>query len=306
MKNLIVFATDDNYVMPFCVALYSFTQFHDVSKYKIGLLYFELSDKNISKIIEYTKKLNIELILHKISHKAADVFKSIDIDAHWHFNSVAFYRFLVPSIFSNYNQVLYIDPDIIFTDNIDKLFEIQFKEEVLAAVPRTFLGVPKYLNQKTKTYFAAGLLMVNINSFNKNNILNKVIDFLKNNYYKATDQDALNVVVTNWIELDLRYGIETTFLKYNGKFNINLSNALKKPAIIQFSGKIKPWHFIDKHPYKKLYWKYLRMTPYKYYIPCDLTPGNIIKWMIPKKIRWMIPKKIRKYIKNYVCKEKIS
>jgi lipopolysaccharide biosynthesis glycosyltransferase len=269
-KNLIVFTIDDNYVAPFCVAICSFTQFNNVSDYKIGLLYSELSKKNISKIITYAKELQLEITLHKIN----DIFK--DIPVGYHFNSVIFYRLLIPSIFNNYKYVLYLDADIVFMDTINELFEIQLDENIIAAIPRTFLGVPKYLTKKTRKYFASGLLLFNIDSFNKNNILQKTLDFLKNEYYEMPDQDALNAVITNWKEINLRYGVETAFLDYSKTMNKDLYEASCNPAIIQYSGSSKPWHFRNKHPYKKLYWKYLKMTPFYHYLPEDLTLKNIL------------------------------
>ena len=166
-------------------------------------------------------------------------------------------------------------------DNISELFKIQLGENIIAAIPKTFLGIPKYLTEKTKKYFASGLLIFNVNSFNKNQILQKTLDFLKNDYYEMPDQDALNAVVTNWKEINLRYGVETAFLNCNGEINKDLYKACCNPAIIQYSGTSKPWHFRNKHPYKKLYWKYLKMTPFYFRIPKDLTLKNILYLLIP-------------------------
>ena len=96
------------------------------------------------------------------------------------------------------------------------------------------------------------------------------------------DQDALNVSIKKWVELDLNYGVETSFLDSNNKA---LKEKIKYPKIIQFSGSSKPWNFRNKHPYKNLYWKYLKQTPYKRYIPEDLTMLNLLKWMIPISLK---------------------
>lgn len=283
MKNLIVFTIDDSFMEPLIVALQSFMEFNDKSKYQFAVIHSNLTDKNIKLIRHYCELNNLEIIFKKIE----DIFTHISVK--YHFNSVIFYRLLIPCIFNEYKKVLYLDSDILFLDNIDELFNINLEDNILAAIPRSFMGVPEYLKDSTEEYYASGLLLFNINLFIRNNILDKVFYFLKTHEYHWPDQDALNVVVNNWKDIDLRYGVETEF--FDSDLPI-LKKAKNNPAIIQFSGHLKPWKFKNYHPYKKLYWKYLRMTPLRSYIPQDMTAIKVIKWMIPKKLKDIV--------KNYV------
>ncbi len=280
MKNLIVFTIDERYIEPFVVAIESFSVFNDVNKYEIALVHSCISDQNIKKIKNYMDNRNISFIVVKID----DVFK--DIEVGYHFNSVIFYRLLLPSIFDKYKKLLYLDSDILFTDSIDELFDIELDSNILAAIPRhEYFDIPKHIQDKTSKYFASGLLLINVDEFIKSEVYKKCLEFLKNEKYEMPDQDALNSVVSKWLELDLKYGVETDFLKTSNK---ELQGKIQNPKIIQFSGSSKPWYFRNKHPYKNLYWKYLRMTPFKRYIPEDLTALNVIKSMVPKKIKDMI------------------
>lgn len=280
MKNLIAFTIDENYLEPFIVAVQSFIGHHDISKYEIALVHSDISEKNIQKIKRYMQSHNISFrdILIK------DEFKNIKVD--FHFNSVIFYRLLLPRIFKNYEKVMYIDSDILFMNNIDELFKIELGNNILAAIPKhDYFLIPEYLKDKTKNYFASGLLLINTQKFIDSKIYEKCLVFLKNEKYEMPDQDALNATVDKWIELDLEYGVETAFLEKNDN---KLDDKIKNPKIIQFSGSSKPWHFRNNHPYKNLYWKYLRMTPFKRYFPEDLTVINVIKWMIPRSIKEFI------------------
>lgn len=280
MKNLIVFTIDDKYVEPFVVAVESFSVFHNIEKYKIALVYSDISENNIIKLKEYMDNKNISFIIRQIK----DDFKNIIVG--YHFNSVIFYRLLLADIFIGYKKILYLDSDILFTGNIDELFNIDLDKKILAAIPKhQYQNVPVHLQNKTMTYFASGLLLINTSEFKRSKIYEKCLEFLKNEKYEMPDQDALNATVHEWIELDLKYGVETAFLEND---NPNLQILLKNPRIIQFSGSSKPWHFRNNHPYKDLYWKYLKMTPFKRYIPEDLTVINVIKWMIPKSIKEFI------------------
>lgn len=282
MKKLIVFTIDEKYIEPFIVAVESFSVFHNVEEYEIALVYSDISVDKIIKLKDYMENKNISFILRKID----DDFKNIAVG--YHFNSVIFYRFLLADIFIKYKKFLYLDSDILFTGNIDELFIIDLDNKVLAAIPKhEYTGVPNHLKNKTMRYFASGLLLINTNQFKQSGIYEKCLAFLKNEKYEMPDQDALNATVDKWIELDLNYGVETSFLENDDP---KLKTLLKNPKIIQFSGSSKPWNFRNKHPYKKSYWRYLRMTPFKRYLPEDLTVFNATKWMIPNSIKTFIKK----------------
>lgn len=281
MKNLLVFTIDSNYIQPLFVALRSFIEFHDTSKYTIGILHSNLTDQEIKLTSDYAKSMKIDLITNKIN----DIF--INIEVGYHFNSVIFYRFLIPSVFSNHKQVLYIDSDIIFMGNIDEIFNIDLKNNILAAIPRTFMGVPYHLKYIIKEYFASGLLLINIELFNKNHILNKMLKYLSNSSYKMPDQDALNATVKRWIKIDLRYGVETSFLYSTDPI---LEKAKRNPAIIQFSGSSKPWQYMNNHPYKNLYWYYLKKTPYRNYRYEDYSLIKAVKKYVTIPIKEAINK----------------
>jgi lipopolysaccharide biosynthesis glycosyltransferase len=295
MKNLIAFTIDENYLEPFMVAIQSFIAHHDVNQYEIALVHSNISKKNIQKIKTYMQSYNIYFKEVYIE----DEFKTIKVG--YHFNSVIFYRLLLPKIFREYKKILYIDSDILFLKNIDELFKIDLNENILAAIPKHehFL-IPTYLQHKTKDYFASGLLLINTQKFIDNKIYEKCLKFLKNEKYEMPDQDALNATVNQWIQLDLEYGVETAFLEKNDN---ELSQRIQNPRIIQFSGSSKPWHFRNNHPYKNLYWKYLKMTPFKRYIPEDLTVFNVFKWMIPKKIKEFMSS-IKKSVNNVIKKNR--
>lgn len=277
MKRLIVFTIDEKYIEPFIVAVESFSVFHNVEEYEIALVYSDISEDKIIKLKDYMNNKKISFIVRKIK----DEFKNITVG--YHFNSVIFYRFLLANIFIKYKKLLYLDSDIVFTGNIDELFTIDLGNKILAAIPKhEYTGIPSHLKNQTMRYFASGLLLINTHRFKRSGIYEKCLTFLKNEKYEMPDQDALNATVGEWIELDLKYGVETAFLEND---NPKLQMLLINPKIIQFSGSSKPWHFRNKHPYKKIYWKYLRMTPFKRYVPEDLTAINTIKWMIPTTIK---------------------
>lgn len=272
MKNLIVFAIDDKYVAPFCVAITSFLDHHNPIYYEIGLIYDEITSTNLKILEDFFIQKNLSLKLVKIK----DPFKHFRVG--YHFNSVIFYRLLIPDLFSEYSKVLYLDSDILFLDNIDNIFETDLSDDyVLAAIPRHKIGIPDKMRGIVDRYFASGLLLFNNEAYTQQKIFDKVINYLNKGVYSMPDQDALNVAVSKWVELDLSYGVETSFIEKKGASGFEfLDPIFKNPKIIQFSGSLKPWQFGSTNPYKKLYWDYLKHTPYKRFFPEEMSVKNII------------------------------
>jgi len=251
MKNLLVFSIDDNYVEPFIVAIKSFSLKHDVNKYTVGLLYNRISRKNIDKIEIFFGSIGLEVELIKIK----DIF--INFKTGYHFNSVIFYRLLIPEVFHHHEKSIYIDSDMIFLGNIDLLFEIDLKDYVIGAVSRgDKFDIPLHMKHVTNTYFASSLLLINHNNFKYKQIYKKCIYFLKNFNYEMPDQDALNYAIAD----EYIYWIASNFgvLTHQEGFD---KKKLDGVNILQFSGKQKPWQYGNEHPCREMYLEIWSKTP---------------------------------------------
>ena len=251
MKNLLVFSIDNKYVEPFIVAIKSFSLTHDVNKYTVGLLYSNISFRNIKKIESFFYSIDLKIEIIKIE----DVFTGFEIK--YHFNSVIFYRFLIPEVFKNYEKSIYIDSDMVFLGNIDLLFEIDLEGYIVGAVSRgNKFDVPLHMKHVTSTYFASGLLLINHKNFKCEKIYEKCIYFLKNFNYEMPDQDALNYAIKDkcvyWISSD--FGV----LTHQENFN---KDELDDVNILQFSGGQKPWHCGNEHPCRDIYLEIWSKTP---------------------------------------------
>jgi lipopolysaccharide biosynthesis glycosyltransferase len=64
----------------------------------------------------------------------------------------------------------------------------------------------------------------------------------------------------------------------SANFGESKDNKIYQSAtILHFTGMSKPWQYINKHPYKKEYYKYIKKTPWKGYKPEDKTIGNFLR-----------------------------
>jgi lipopolysaccharide biosynthesis glycosyltransferase len=134
-------------------------------------------------------------------------------------------------------------------------------------------------------------MLLNLPAWRRDSIKEKVIHVVETKRLAVhyPDQCGMNAVVNGrWRELHPRYNLQGCFFEdsasnYAECFKENeLEAAMRDPVIIHFSGSSKPWRVRSKHPYRKLYWKFLRKTPFKRYLPEGLTASRVLKWCIAK------------------------
>ena len=288
----IVFTIDHNYVLPLCVALVSLFNSNVNENIKVYILSDDLSNDDKGNIKKSIKKFKREVEFITIDGTIYSDFKTGN-----HFTNAIYFRFLIPEIFKNkYEKVLYIDSDTLILDDLTNLFRIDISNFYLGAVEHVEFDRFESLNlNQSKGYFVSGTILFNIKRWNDNDINLKLINFLKeNDSVSMPDQDALNVVINGeWKHLDLRYAILTSLLDaIDNNFLLEYKKSVESPIIVHFSGSSKPWHFINRHKYKKEFNKFLKVTPFYPYIPEDFTfkntllkymPSNLIKKLVALK-----------------------
>jgi lipopolysaccharide biosynthesis glycosyltransferase len=192
------------------------------------------------------------------------------------------------------DRALYLDVDIVVIQRIDDLYDAEISNTFLAAVDD--MDVHNYHDlemESSAKYFNSGVMLINLEYWRAYNIKGKVIEFVsrKPEVIRWVDQDGLNSVINgNWLELHPKYNLHTRLLYIEYDPVSPIKEAIDNPVIIHYTGPSKPWYFRNKHPYKHLYWKYLKMTPYKYFIPDDFNIINVVKWIVPMSVK--------QYLKN--------
>ena len=249
-----------------------------------------LMDGNISA--ENKEKINfiVKMFNSKIKYIVPEK-KSLDgLKPHRHISIETYYRFnLIDNIKSE--KMLYIDADLVVLGDIKELYDIPFEDNIIFAIKdpggsirrKKELGIPL-----EKHYFNAGVLLINCKKWKNEDISKKAIDYMVKNPEKIqyADQDGLNVILINkWKELNPTWNLITRlfyfkYLKLIRPPNYekdNLSEITKKPKIIHYAGFIKPWFLLDPCPYKSVYWKYLKETPWKDYNYPDRSLKGMLK-----------------------------
>lgn len=257
----IVFTIDNRYIQHLCVTICSLIYHNRVSKFKFFIISPELSSDD---------KLNIEKTIgdeHAIEYISIkdESFRGFYISNH--ISLATYYRLFIPKLLpSDIHKVLFLDCDIVIKNSIDELlnFDIDGYSHASVCEPgfnrNKELGIPYELK-----YFNAGVLLINLKWWRQNNVSAKAINYIKQNPDKILlwDQDALNAVLYGkWKEIDPKFNLQTIMLTLEIEGSLIYKKYLADPYIIHYTGSSKPWQYSCKHPYKKEYWFYIKMTPF--------------------------------------------
>lgn len=259
----IVYAVDDNYAPFLSVSLKSIMD--NVSKeyfVKVYILNTGLSKCNEKLIVEIaennTSDIDIEYVdVVRRMEKIADKTHLRD-----YYTNAIYYRIFIPSLFPQYEKIIYVDCDIVALDDISKLFNLDLGTNVVAAVheeamttfecfgeySEDFLGVPR------QRYFNSGLLVINTKQYLKENIEDKFIQMMTTYKFEvAPDQDYLNVLLKDRV---------TYFdIGWNKTPLPNKDFPDEEVKLVHYKLNFKPWHYVGIR-YEEYFWKYARKTPF--------------------------------------------
>ena len=265
----VFFAVSKTYAQHFTVALTSLLENNKALNFEIFLIIdkSEISYFNIPvQFIQSCYGIGISII--DTGNVDFSNFKTTpDFPKHTYFR-----LFLADFAPKSVDVALFLDADVIVTGSIAELADIDMNNEYIAAVSETSVKDNvirlKNIGSTADSYFNAGVILVNIKRWRDEKLSDKfmVIAEQQGDLLEWVDQDILNIYFANrWLPLDK---------KFNG---IHIQRKLSQiPLIIHFNSFSKPWYYVDTHPYKYLYKKYLLLTPYRNKKPMDITFKNFI------------------------------
>ena len=260
----VVFTIDNNYPIYTMLAINSILVNSD-SNYKFHIIENNLSNKNKNKISKFVKKYNqyVEFynvnICRDIISNGDDLYKFKE-----RITPIAIARILIPEILpKNINKVLYLDGDVLVTDDLKKLFDVPLDNNFVAMAKN--FSQDKYsseLYQFKNTYYNSGVILMDLDKWRKYNISNKMVKYLNNNsdkfifdnlnekVYHYADQDLINIVLDGNIN-----PLKQTWNNQTRLEEIMEPNNLS--GIIHYIGPEKHWVFPKpKSIPLKIYYQY--------------------------------------------------
>lgn len=194
----IVYATDDNYVMPTIVSMESAVRSMKKSSFYefTILLPDEIKQENINRFDifknSYENRCSVNLI--RMGDAYGDCFTG-----RW--GKCMYYRLLIPKILNNTNKAIYIDGDTLVRHDLQEMYNLDLGDNYVGGVidpsynRATFL---KKFNNKVEKYICSGVLLMNCKAWREDtDIYTKIREHCKNiqaNKFQYPDQDIINTV----------------------------------------------------------------------------------------------------------------
>ena len=253
----IFFTIDDSYAPFLAVALNSAIKNSDPQRnYKAIVLYQDLGADNISRLQSLqTENFKIELMPIRANMEALDDRMSNRLRCDY-FTLTIYFRLFIPSMFPQYDKGIYIDSDVVLTDDIAKLFDIDIGENYIGAcndlsiadIPPLVAYTEKAVGVNAKEYINSGVLLMNLKKMRDDDLEGHFLALLNKYHFDsiAPDQDYLNAMCNGKI-----YYLEE---KWDTMPN-DAKPMLTETSLIHYNLFSKPWCY-DDIQYEEQFWNY--------------------------------------------------
>ena len=253
----IFFTIDDSYAPFLAVALNSAIKNSDPQRnYNAIVLYQDLGADNISRLQSLqTENFKIELMPIRANMEALDDRMSNRLRCDY-FTLTIYFRLFIPSMFPQYDKGIYIDSDVVLTDDIAKLFDIDIGENYIGAcndlsiadIPPLVAYTEKAVGVNAKEYINSGVLLMNLKKMRDDDLEGHFLSLLNKYHFDsiAPDQDYLNAMCNGKI-----YYLEE---KWDTMPN-DAKPMLTETSLIHYNLFSKPWCY-DGIQYEEQFWNY--------------------------------------------------
>lgn len=248
--------------------------------YDIVVLQDDISEKNQKKLLSMIETYpNFSL---RFFNPSRYLDKSKIVIQKKYLSTVSSYRITLNKFMKGYDKVIVAEVDMIFKRDIKALFDVDIKNAPIAAVIDSF-HIKNYrlipwlsdfvletLGMTDKyRYTNTGVMILNIDEFNKNQYSEILTEMLHLNTYSCLEQDAMNSLFDNTIYLlDEKWNFlvcDEEKEKISKDMPADLykiwKGTEKSPYIIHWCGQRKPWNNPEEYLAYE-WWNIARRTPY--------------------------------------------
>ncbi len=259
----IFFTIDDNYAPFLAVAINSAIKNSSPDRsYRAIVLNEDLSEDNAARLCAMqTENFKIDLIPMKADLGALDDRMGNRLRCDY-FTLTIYFRLFIPTLFPEYDKGIYIDSDVVVTDDIAKLYDTDIGDMLIGAVndlsiadvPPLVAYTENAIGVKKQEYINSGVLLMNLKAMRECDLEGHFLDLLNTYHFDtiAPDQDYLNAMCNGRIH----YLDEAWDAMPN-----DAHPPLEHTSIIHFNLFSKPWCY-DKVQYEDIFWKYAEDSGY--------------------------------------------
>lgn len=262
----IAFGVDGNYAPHLSAVIRSIVRHAPGAKFRFILLYEDFDAARRAACESVAP--GAEFVWTEISDSDMPGF-----DDHMHFTRAILFRLglahLAPR---DCKRVIYLDADLIVTDDIRKLWSTDLGGAALGAVEDGYVDPVAFaarwgVTQTPARYFNSGVLLIDLEQSRRDGLFGEALKFVAEHGDKLTltDQDALNWAYRGrWRRLDVVWNVQRHMVIPSLIGEVAEGNRLgaKSPAIVHYTGPEKPWLPGVYHPWAWLYWRALSETQF--------------------------------------------
>jgi len=177
-------------------------------------------------------------------------------------------RLFIGDLFRNHKRMLYLDADVVVTSSLQALDRLKLEpSHIVAACLEPYtpmfcseMGVADFEAlgfHGNEPYFNAGVLLVDIDRWNRAGVKQEAISYLKRDdlRFALFDQEALNVgLAGHWHRLDPEWNVSRYWLREARR--IDRPDILRDARIVHFLSREKPWSSPDAvHPWLRAHYQ---------------------------------------------------
>jgi lipopolysaccharide biosynthesis glycosyltransferase len=248
----------------------------------------------VDRLTEMVADAGGEVRVHRVDAAELDALQAID-----RFGRAVWLRFFLPDVLPDVGRVLYLDPDTLVTAALRPLLDTELGDAPIAAVANVYsadqrqrlddLGLADH-----RGYFNSGVLLLDLDRLRAEHATSELLRTVRTRSSELAmpDQDALNLVFEGrWHRLHPQWNAQNKLWEDPAAaeeyFGAAAAQARTAPAILHFEGPsvCKPWHALNTHPWRRVWWETLRRTPYAATRPEDAGVATAALRMLPRPLR---------------------
>ena len=268
----IVFCLDNNYI-PYCATTIASIIANNQEKEIIFHLFVDgATDANRRKLQEWINCFEGKNI--KFYNLSEADFKDFPV-GNAYINLTTYFRLVIQDKLPDIDKVLYLDCDTIVNGDLKDLWTTEMGDYAVAGVRDRVNDSIRLYNRlrypMCDGYVNAGVLLINLKKWRESRVFERAKKMAKAmpEALKNHDQDIINAIYHGQIlMLPFRYNLLEYYLYVeewlylDRKYYPEIVEACKNPVIIHFCMPQKPWHYECINPFREIYYKYRKMTPW--------------------------------------------
>lgn len=219
----LLFAIDENVLEHLKKAIYSIKLHNDV-ELNIYIVHDSLKEKHIKDLTDYINSNNLGKIRFiKFDGKKIKLPLTIE-----HTTRATYYKLFAPFLVDDVDKILYLDYDIVCTDDIQDFYNSDFQGKTIVGV------VDFYLATLQEDYINAGVMLIDVERYKERTSIESIINYIEENYdnLEYQDQTVLNEIFRD----DIEYGDDV----YNYQVNAVIPE-YDYGKIVHYAYTYKPW-----------------------------------------------------------------